>query len=697
MAGRLQNEDFKTQAELIAAGGAKAQLLNDTKVYVTANSINDTLDQAILTGQIGSGGSKNYLANPKFTIATGGIPNSWSVFKTTLTSQIPTGSIGAADAGFTITQTGTTPLEGLYSGLLASTGVLAVGNGLISNAFTIDREDQAKVMGFSFYYEAISGTMSFAGTTANTWAVYIYDVTNSAWIQPAGVYNLTQGSGVGLASGTFQTTSNSTQYRIALVCITATSGAVSLKVDDFQLGPQKVVYGSPVTDWQSYTGATVIDDATGSDIGSYTVNYFYARRVGDSLEIKVRVTSSADRVNTNKLCVTFPNQFQINTTGIGDGLYGTAVYYIPATGSIFTNCQRSSALRNGINFNKANGDQYTVGEFDNGSIMIAQALVPISGLSSSVQMSNDTDTRVVATRAGFTCNTVPDGATGKDITRGTIAFDTHGAWSGDEYIVPVSGIFRLSALIAYQANWTAGEYWYANVRVNGSDVARITTWGALNTTTVGIFVDQSGSVTLSVNAGDRIRVRIFQDNLGGGTKDFSGALYLERLSGPATIAASETVAASYSHTAGQQVNTEAYIDFSQKNFDTHNMYTAGSGYNPANPIGTSWTVQPKITIPVSGKYLVNFTATTAFDAYNISTFLYTVIYKNGTGLAACVNRPQATFGSGSHNWQLFATQEIQCNAGDIIQFSFGQLSGGARFVFGSQPAYTHFELVRVGN
>lgn len=54
-AGYLQNEDFKTEAELISAGGTKAQLLNDTKIYVTADSINKTLDDAITDGDIGGG------------------------------------------------------------------------------------------------------------------------------------------------------------------------------------------------------------------------------------------------------------------------------------------------------------------------------------------------------------------------------------------------------------------------------------------------------------------------------------------------------------------------------------------------------------------------------------------------------------------------------------------------------------------
>lgn len=56
LAGKLQNEDFKTLAELTGAGGTSAQLLNDTKIYITANGINQQLSSAITSGLIGGGG-----------------------------------------------------------------------------------------------------------------------------------------------------------------------------------------------------------------------------------------------------------------------------------------------------------------------------------------------------------------------------------------------------------------------------------------------------------------------------------------------------------------------------------------------------------------------------------------------------------------------------------------------------------------
>lgn len=50
---KIQNSDVKSAAELVSAGATAAQLINDTKIYVTANSLNKTLDAAITAGDFG--------------------------------------------------------------------------------------------------------------------------------------------------------------------------------------------------------------------------------------------------------------------------------------------------------------------------------------------------------------------------------------------------------------------------------------------------------------------------------------------------------------------------------------------------------------------------------------------------------------------------------------------------------------------
>lgn len=53
MAGKIQNEDIKSLAELTGLGGVASSLINDSKIYVTAKSINKQFSQAIIDGDIG--------------------------------------------------------------------------------------------------------------------------------------------------------------------------------------------------------------------------------------------------------------------------------------------------------------------------------------------------------------------------------------------------------------------------------------------------------------------------------------------------------------------------------------------------------------------------------------------------------------------------------------------------------------------
>jgi hypothetical protein len=56
MAGKIQGADVKTEAELISAGATASSLIRDTQIYISANSINKTLDDAIIDGDVSGGG-----------------------------------------------------------------------------------------------------------------------------------------------------------------------------------------------------------------------------------------------------------------------------------------------------------------------------------------------------------------------------------------------------------------------------------------------------------------------------------------------------------------------------------------------------------------------------------------------------------------------------------------------------------------
>ena len=61
--GKIQDADVKSVSELVAAGATKASLINDTKIYVSANSINKTLNESITQGLIGAGSGNNIVKN----------------------------------------------------------------------------------------------------------------------------------------------------------------------------------------------------------------------------------------------------------------------------------------------------------------------------------------------------------------------------------------------------------------------------------------------------------------------------------------------------------------------------------------------------------------------------------------------------------------------------------------------------------
>jgi hypothetical protein len=624
---------------------------SDGQVLVADNTQPNKLKWATLQQ-----GAKNYITYGTFE---NGATTGWSLFNTTLTSKIPTGSITAGAASITsFAVDSTTPIAGTYDLRVASSGALTAGQGFISDAFTIDREDQAKPLAFSFAYEAVSGTMDFSGTSNNTFAVYIYDVSGSAWIQPAGVYNLVQSSGVGIASGTFQTTATGTQYRIAVVCITATAGAVEMRFDSFQLGPQGTVQGAPVTNWQSVSGMT----ATGFGTPSVTSSFY--RRVGDSYEYQVDITFGAAGTGP-ELNITLPPGVSIDVnkepsagirTAIGDGVYRN-------TGS--------GAIQTGVVYYATGVTGNTVVTFYTTSVTVASGhtigmnfRIPVSGLSSSVQMSNDTDTRVISAQAACTTAFVYNATT--PINFETVIVDRAGAVSPSptawKFTAPVSGDYRISVILLNSVGAVS-----LNLFKNGSVFRQL-----MSVTTAAIT---SASTTITLNAGEYIDVRGSSSATllaASGTNTIS----IERLSGPATIAASETVAAFASKTSGSHTSSGSWQDVASWSLrdSTHGSFNATTGV---------------FTAPVSGRYLV--TGHVAFLGAASGIRAVKIIKISSDTVIG-----QRQVGSSTLNAVVFSGY-VQLSAGETVKIQAYQDSGGNLGYFTSGEDGTTISIVRVGN
>lgn len=586
----------------------------------------------------------------------------------------------------TWTASNSSPLIGSYSFLLTKGASNRQGDGA-SIAFTIDSAFKGKVLQGSFSYSISSGT--FADNDVSIW---IYDVTNSTLIQPA-PYQLKNHSLASEQFGfEFQTSSSSTSYRLIIHVASTSASAYTLKFDDFKVGPQAKLYGSPVTDWQSYS-LTIKGSTADPTQGSGALKTAIWRRVGDSVEII----------------------FQYQQTNAGSA--GTGTYYFPLPSGMTIDTSKIDATNNGNNFGSAyfyDGTNERIGfvrYYSTTAVTMAQydganavsnvsasvhalsntnvrygfrALVPIVGWGSSAIMSQDAaDSRVVAARATRSSAQSVNNATATKIQINSSTFDTHGGLdvaTNYRYTIQVPGKYRISGTADFAASGTGTRYLY--VYKNGSLAAEI----ARQAGTSGDNNLMGGSTTLDLVTGDYIEFYCYQNSGGALNVGPGGSNYnhyeIEKLQGPNQIAASESVNARYSTNAAQSISNSSYtiIDFEDKSFDSHNSVTTGA----------SW----KFTCQSAGVYEVNASILMETGGgWAAAERVDMALYKNGVYVSEVFNHQTAThstYVSGRFH------DMIKLVAGDYIDLRVVQ-SSGASVALTAANEYNFINIKRVGN
>jgi hypothetical protein len=558
----------------------------------------------------------NYIAsNPDAEVDTAG----WATYADAAQNTPVNGTAGSAN--ITWTRTTSTPLRGTGSFLYTRTAANRQGEG-VSFDFTIDQADRSQPLSISFDYSVASGTFVAAdgitaplndGTTSQNAGmsdleVFMYDVTNSVLI-PVTPQVLTSTSTTSANfKGRFQAASNSSSYRLILHTARSTAVAFTMEFDNFFVGPQAVNYGAAMSDW-STTDRTFTITGFGT-VANQTVS---SRRSGDMLEVTGSFTCGTPTAVTATINLA---GLSIDTTKMGavsqrigevDRLLNAANSFPGTSTGPYPVIYDGSTATTVFLGNQASGYAYTK-QLGNDKFSASENVkfwfrVPISGWSSNVQMSNDTETRVTAALAtGNPASTT----SGNVIILPTVSFDTHGAYNAStgRYTVPVSGIWEVSQQMA-------GATGGVNITIykNAASTLRI---GCTQLTNL----NAAGSGLVRCVAGDILDIRP------DGTIDPDGNSWVafKLLTGPSAIASTEKVFLQYTGNAGTAITAGVTnLDWSTKVVDSHSAWS-----------GTTFTA------PRAGMYrftgIVRATADVnwVLSAYKNTVLTLTVTYANPT-------------------------------------------------------------------
>jgi microcystin-dependent protein len=188
----------------------------------------DGIERPVGSGAGGSGqGGINHIDIDSASFESGSI-GEWTVQTNATPSDTPTpDDLGTPDSAVTFLPTDTDPLRGEWSAVLTKDAANRQGH-FVQVPFTIDKQDRNSNLGVSFDFVA---SEEYAPDDVKP---FVWDVTNGeiAYLRRSGTSRRFTGS---------VATSDSTEYLLILHVASDSAEAYTVKVDNFQVGPAKIL------------------------------------------------------------------------------------------------------------------------------------------------------------------------------------------------------------------------------------------------------------------------------------------------------------------------------------------------------------------------------------------------------------------------------------------------------------------------
>lgn len=691
MAGRIQNEDVKSSAELTGAGGTVAQLINTTKLYTpksvaTLESVlrkNNTTTTAPTVSNDGTQGyevgsqwwdttaDKEYVALDistgaavwKETTATGGGSGSgeWNGkvaydLDGTMESLVDVSTFTVSGGTRALTTTAGEFGRGLQ-GLKWTPG--AASQTLTKSTFTVPT-------GYQKY-----GRVSFNGVIkcADNVTVKLYDVTNSVEI-------ISQTITAPTSFTKFEFSGNHASTTASMYWQIVSTGTNIIYIDDIYVGPDlNLAVGSlaNMTDWIAYT-PTLTNVTVGN--GTSTARY---RRVGDSIEIAYHLQWGSTTSFSGTIGISPPSGLVIDSTksligensvvGVaycedGSGAPTREIAFVHALSTTnFRFINGGSNLSGSIPFTWANGDRF--------SFFARVPIVGYSAYSDNVVTASDNVNPVRVTLSSGAV--IANG--GSNVTFTTKEFDVDGLYntSTGDFTAPRAGVVAVGAgMVLQAATWGVGSFFAIQVKNNGTIYSTLSHYEVNPATSSVHNAMGAGMVLVKVAKGDILKIFINQNQ--GTTltsqtatdQNFATFIYADKM--PIISIPNLSVVKAGAITAGNSFGTSEF-----------KVALTTSSTNISDTGGVFSDANDRFTVPVggSGTYLMNGT----MYSYNFSTSSNVDYYlkKNGsTQLGAILGQY-----SGANKYDSWS-HVVDLNAGDYVEL-YGVNSVGTGDVLGSSP------------